>query len=176
MTGVQTCALPISQIIKDLEDAAKLLNTKKNDIRLNWYGNQLLLARAYLYMGNDEKAYEVSANLIAKADADRSYGLVDNNNFPEMWQDDSSPEYLFMLKNNAEEVSSSKEFIGNLASRNGYDDLSLSSDYINLLDEDPDDVRHKIVEKYKPADYRWYTMKYRSPDYQYSNIPVLRLA
>lgn len=171
-----TVAEVYTQVIKDLEDAANLLDTKKNDIRLNWYGNQLLLARAYLYMGNDEKAYKVSTNLIAKANTDRSYGLVDNDNFPEMWQDDSSPEYLFMLKNNAEEVSSSKEFIGNLASRKGYDDLSLSSDYINLLDEDPDDVRHKIVEKYKPADYRWYTMKYRSPDYKYSNIPVLRLA
>lgn len=164
------------QIIKDLEEAALLMNKKKKDIRLNWYGNQLLLARAYLYMGNDKKAYEVSTNLIVEADGDSDYGLVDNASFPAMWESDTSSEYLLMLINNADEISSSKEFIGYLTSRKGYDDLSLSSDYMELLDEDPNDVRHEIIEKYKPADYRWYTKKYTAPSYRYSNIPVLRLA
>lgn len=47
---------------------------------------------------------------------------------------------------------------------------------MKILDEDPNDVRHKIIEKYKPKDYRWYLQKYVSPDYKVSNIPVLRIS
>ncbi len=165
-----------TQVIKDLEEGAGYIGKKKDDSKLNWYGNQLILARAYLYMGNDVKAYQIASELIAAADKDKNYGLTDAANFPEMWKGDTSPEFFFTLINNADEIEDSKEFIGYLTHRSGYDDSALSSDYMDLLDEDPDDVRHKIIDKYRPKDYRWYIQKYISPDYKYSNIPVLRLA
>jgi len=171
-----TVAEVYAQVIKDLEEASRYIGKDKNDVKLNWYGNQLLLARAYLYMDNNAKAYEVSSNLIDAAEKDKNYGLTAAAAFPDMWKGDTSPEYFFMLLNNAEEIEDSKEFVGYLTHRSGYDDLSLSSDYIDLLDEDPDDVRHKIIDKYRPKEYRWYLQKYVSPDYKYSNIPVLRMA
>ena len=171
-----TVAEVYAQIIRDLEAASPLMHTRKEDARINWYGNRLLLARAYLYMGNNGKAYEVAADLISKAEADKNYGLVPAERYQAMWESDVCPEFLFVLINNADEVSNSKEFIGYLTHRSGYDDLALSSDYINLLDEDPKDERHKIIDKYKPKSYRWYLKKYNYPTYKYANIPVLRLA
>lgn len=171
-----TVAEVYAQIIKDLEEGARYIGKTKDNSAINWYGNQLLLARAYLYMNNNAKALEVATELIEAADKDKNYGLVSHDNFTAMWKDESNSEFLFVLINNADEISDSKEFIGYLTHRSGYDDLSLSSDYMDLLDQDPDDVRHTIIEKYRPKEYRWYIQKYNNPDYKYSHIPVLRLA
>lgn len=164
------------QIVDDLETASALLSTERNEGKVNWYANQLLLARVYLYMGNDQKALEISSRLIDKAAETKQYKLWSTSEYPNAWKENTGSELLFTLINNADEISDSKEFIGYLMHRSGYDDLSLSSDYMDLLDEDPDDVRHTIIDKYKPKDYRWYLHKYVSPDYKYSNIPVLRLS
>ncbi len=171
-----TVAEVYAQIIKDLEEGAKYISKSKNDSKVNWYGNQLILARAYLYMGNNAKAYQVASDLIAAADSDKNYGLVSTSGYSEMWKSDTSSEFLFNLINNADEIENSKEFIGYLMHRSGYDDLSLSSDYMDLLGEDPDDIRFSIIDEYRPKDYRWYLLKYNNPDYKYANIPVLRLA
>lgn len=171
-----TVAEVYAQIIKDLEEGAKYIGKAKDNSKINWYGNQLLLARAYLYMNNNAKAYEIASGLIAAAEKDKNYGLIANAGYTSMWKDESNSEFLFVLINNADEISDSKEFIGYLMHRSGYDDLSLSSDYMNLLDEDPDDIRHGIIEKYDPKKFRWYLLKYNNPDYKYAHIPVLRLA
>lgn len=171
-----TVAEVYKQVLEDLETAAKYISTSKNDGKVNWYANQLLLARVYLYMGNDQKAFDISANLIEQATKKNLYKLWSTTEYPNVWKENISSELLFTLINNADEISDSKEFIGYLMHRSGYDDISLSSDYMDLLDEDPDDVRHSIIDKYKPKEYRWYLLKYVSPTYTYSNIPVLRLS
>jgi hypothetical protein len=74
-----------------------------------------------------------------------------------------------------------KEGIGYLLWRSGYNDIILSDDYMNLLD-DPDDVRHQIITKYtsKNVDY-YYLDKYPGntadgENPEYADIPVLRLS
>ncbi|WP_085536157.1 RagB/SusD family nutrient uptake outer membrane protein [Massilibacteroides vaginae] len=171
-----TVAEVYKQVLDDLETAARYISSSRNDGKVNWYANQLLLARVYLYMGNDQKAFEISSNLIEQANKTGNYKLWSTSEYPNVWKETTSSELLFTLINNASEISDSKEFIGYLMHRSGYDDISLSSDYMDLLGEDPDDVRHKIIDKYKPSDYRWYLLKYVSPSYNYSNIPVLRLS
>lgn len=171
-----TVAEVYTQVIKDLEEASALISKSKKQGWLNWYGTQTLLARAHLYMGNNAKAYEVATGLIAAADADKNYGLWSHEEYPEVWKQDDSSELFFTLINNADEIEDSKEFIGYLMHRSGYDDMLLSSDFMDLLDEDPDDIRHSIIDKYRPKDFRWYMLKYNSPDYKYANIPVLRLS
>ncbi|MDL2299947.1 RagB/SusD family nutrient uptake outer membrane protein [Bacteroides sp. OttesenSCG-928-E20] len=171
-----TVAEVYAQIIKDLEDASALISKSKNDGKLNWFATRLLLSRAYLYKGDDAKAFEVASGLIAEATKGSTYRLFTNKEYADAWKQQTGPEYFFVLLNDAAEISDSKEFISYLMHRSGYDDISLSSDYMKILDEDPNDVRHKIIEKYKPKDYRWYLQKYVSPDYKVSNIPVLRIS
>lgn len=171
-----TVAEVYNQVLEDLETGAKYISSSKNDGKVNWYANQLLLARVYLYMGNDQKAFEISSNLIEQVNKTGLYKLWSTSEYPDVWKQNTSSELLFTLINNADEIGSSKEFIGYLMHRSGYDDISLSSDYMDLLDEDPDDVRHTIIDKYRPKEYRWYLLKYVSPNYSYSNIPVLRLS
>ncbi len=171
-----TVAEVYNQIIKDLEEASGLISKSKNDGKLNWFATRLVLARAYLYKNDNAKAYEVASGLIAEAKKGNTYRLFTNAEYASAWTQQTGVEYFLVLVNVESEIEESKEFISYLMSRSGYDDIVLSSDYMALIDADKDDVRHQIIDKYKPASYQWYLKKYLSPSYSYSNIPVLRIS
>ncbi|MDR0572728.1 MAG: RagB/SusD family nutrient uptake outer membrane protein [Tannerella sp.] len=168
-----TVAEVYTQVIKDLEDASGLISKSRNDGQLNWFATRLLLARAYLYKGDNAKAYEVSADLLKQAEGS-SFKLFTTAAYPSAWSQQTGSEYFYAIYNSADEISDSKEFISYLMHRSGYDDISLSADYMNLLLEDEKDVRLKIIERY--AKNRDYLLKYVAPNYQVSNIPVLRIS
>jgi hypothetical protein len=174
-----TVAEVYEQIIKDLKEGSKYIAKSKKtssgseQFKLNWYGNQLLLSRAYLYTEQNEEALKVAENMIEEALKD-GYRLFSNSEYAGAWSKDTGSEFLFTLINLNNEVSDSKEFIGYLMHRSGYDDISLSTDYMDLIKEDPNDVRIKIIEQYKTD--RNYLLKYVAPDYKTANIPVLRLS
>ncbi|MDH6343218.1 hypothetical protein M2480_003144 [Parabacteroides sp. PFB2-12] len=169
-----TVAEVYSQIIDDLREAAGLLSKSRNDGKVNWFANQLLLARAYLYMGLDTFAYRTATDLIAEADKGSTYKLFTNKEYASAWKQQTGSEYFYVILNDAAEISDSKEFVSYLMHRSGYDDISLSTDFMKLIKEDPNDVRIKIIEQYKTD--RDYLKKYESPDYKVSNIPVLRIS
>ncbi|MDR1224309.1 MAG: RagB/SusD family nutrient uptake outer membrane protein [Tannerella sp.] len=168
-----TVAEVYAQVIKDLEDASGLISKARNDGQLNWFATRLLLARAYLYRGDNAKAYEVSADLLKQAEG-TSFKLFTNAEYPKAWSQQTGSEYFYVIYNSADEISDANEFISYLMHRSGYDDLSISSDYLSLIDEDEDDVRRKIIERY--ATNRSYLQKYAAPDYKVSNIPILRIS
>lgn len=169
-----TVAEVYKQIIDDLKEGAGYISKTRTDGKLNLYANQLLLARAYLYMGDDDNAYKVATKLIKDSEATGKYRLFTTEEYATVWKEDTGVEYFYIIPNTAEEISDSKEFIGYLMHRSGYDDISLSTDFMNLIKEDKNDVRIKIIDQYKTD--RDYLLKYVSPDYKYSNIPVLRLS
>ncbi|NDV59593.1 RagB/SusD family nutrient uptake outer membrane protein [Bacteroides sp. 519] len=171
-----TVAEVYTQVIKDLEDASTLISKSKSDGKLNWFATRLLLSRAYLYKGDNTKAYEISTELIAEATKGNTYRLFTNKEYGDAWKQQTGSEYFFVIMNDAAEISDSKEFISYLMHRSGYDDISLSSDFMKIMDEDPDDVRHKIIDRYSESNSRWYLGKYLSPSYSVSNIPVLRIS
>jgi len=89
---------------------------------------------------------------------------------------------LFGLSVLKTESGPGKEGIGNLLWRNGYNDIILSDDYMNLIKNDANDVRHKIITKYtsKQVDY-YYLNKYPGntadgENPEFADIPVLRLS
>lgn len=168
-----TVAEVYAQIIKDLEDASGLISKKRNDGQLNWFATRLLLARAYLYKGDNAKAYEVSSDLLKQAEG-TSFKLFANGEYAAAWKQQTGSEYFYVIYNSSEEISDSKEFLSYLMHRSGYDDISLSTDYMDLLLEDENDVRIKIIERY--AKNRDYLQKYVSPDYKVSNMPILRIS
>lgn len=168
-----TVAEVYAQIIKDLEDASGLISKSRNDGQLNWFATRLLLARAYLYKGDHAKAYEVSSDLLKQAEG-TSFKLFSNSEYKSAWSQQTGSEYFYVIYNTSEEISDANEFISYLMHRSGYDDLSISSDYMDLIDEDENDVRGTIIERY--ATNRFYLQKYVAPDYRVSNIPVLRIS
>ncbi|MDR0371294.1 MAG: RagB/SusD family nutrient uptake outer membrane protein [Prevotellaceae bacterium] len=174
-----TVAEVYNRIIDDLTEGSTYIAKHKRtgagseQLKLNWYANQLLLSRAYLYTEQNRKAFQVAENLIAEALKD-GYRLFSTDEYPTAWSKDTGSEFLFTLINQTSEVSDSKEFIGYLMHRSGYDDISLSTDYMDLIKKDPKDIRLTIIEQFKPN--RDYLQKYVAPDYKNANIPVLRLA
>jgi hypothetical protein len=174
------------QIITDLEDAEKLLSAAKSNGKINKFAAQQLLARAYLYTGQDQKAFNTASDLIEQAEAASSsskgqYLLWTNAEYNTVWAKDFTSEILFQLSIVKTESGPGKEGIGYLLWRSGYNDIILSDDYMNLLD-DPDDVRHQIITKYtsKNVDY-YYLDKYPGntadgENPEYADIPVLRLS
>ncbi|TDQ73531.1 RagB/SusD family nutrient uptake outer membrane protein [Sphingobacterium yanglingense] len=180
------------QVIIDLEDASKLLSTARNNGKINRFAAQQLLARAYLYMGQNQKAFDTATQMITEAQKSASstkgqYFLWTNEEYSTVWSKDFTSEILFQLPIIKTETGSDtggpgKDGIGYLLWRLGYNDIILSGDYMNLLKADPNDVRHKIITKYtsKQVDY-YYLNKYpgnpaEGETPQEADIPVLRLS
>lgn len=105
-----------------------------------------------------------------------------NEEYATVWSKDFTSEILFQLSVTKVEGSNTKEGIGYLLWRLGYNDIILSDDYLNLLKEDPNDVRQKVITKYtsKQVDY-YYLNKYpgntaENENPEFADIPVLRLS
>ncbi|ERJ57755.1 RagB/SusD family nutrient uptake outer membrane protein [Sphingobacterium paucimobilis] len=176
-----------NQVITDLEDASKLLSTARNNGKINRFAAQQLLSRAYLYTGQDQKAFNTASQMIEEAQKSASsskgqYALWSNEEYSTVWSKDFTSEILFQLSVVKTESGPGKEGVGYLLWRQGYNDIILSGDYMNLLKADPNDVRHKIITKYtsKQVDY-YYLNKYpgnpaEGETPQEADIPVLRLS
>lgn len=176
-----------AQVIADLLGVDSLLSSAKNDGKFNRYGAQQLLARAYLYTGENTKAFAVASALIKDAEAvgnskKGQYLLWKNEEYAGVWSKDFTSEILFQLAVSKVENGPGKDGVGNLMWRLGYNDIILSDDFINLLKVDANDVRHKIITKYtsKQVDY-YYLNKYpgniaENENPEFADIPVLRLS
>lgn len=177
-----------AQVIADLEAATSLLSPARNDGKINKFAAQQLLARAYLYTGEDLKAYATATSMIeeatkAKTATKGQYILWKNEEYSSVWANDFTNEILFQLAINKVENGPGKEGIGNLMWRSGYNDIILSGDYMTLLNTDANDVRQKIIIKFtdsKKKDF-YYLNKYpgntaASENPEQADIPVLRLS
>ncbi|WP_101690354.1 RagB/SusD family nutrient uptake outer membrane protein [Dysgonomonas massiliensis] len=187
-----TVAEVYKQVITDLSDAIELLSAAQNNGQINKFAAQQLLARAYLYTDDNKNAYTTITNMIEEAEKPASktkgqYTLWTNEEYSTVWSKDFTKEILFGLAVHSDEIKDSKEFIGYLMWRSGYDDIILTYDYVDLLSADPDDVRLEVVTKYvkdkgKPKEkILYYLNKYPgNADAQenptYADIPVLRLS
>lgn len=174
-----TVAQCYAQFVGDLEDAVELMSPKFAKGRMNKWAAMSLLARAYLYMGEDAKALKAAEDAIAGAEENR-WALWSNKDYPTAWSDDASAaapgEILFEMVINTVE-SQGKETMGRLNSKDGYDDMCITVSFYHLLMEDPDDVRLKLLsfDKKKYA----YVYKYQpqaGEDIMDANVPVIRLS
>ncbi|MDH5825339.1 RagB/SusD family nutrient uptake outer membrane protein [Sphingobacterium faecium] len=175
------------QIVEDLENAVKLLSAAKKNGKINKFAASQLLARAYLYMGENQKALTQASQLIQDAQGGQTslkgqYQLWTNDEYASVWSKDYTNEVLFQLSIVKTESGPGKEGMGYLLWRNGYNDIILSDDYMNLLANDPKDVRNTIITKYssKNVDY-YYLDKYPGntsdgENPEFADIPVLRLS
>ena len=177
-----TVAECYSQVIADLKAAVAAMDNDEGKAfhkgHINLYGAQTLLSRVYLYHGDNAEALAMAAQAIKGAEAE-GYKLWTNAEYATAWGNDASNgtkgEVLFEIVNTTDD-SPGKESLGRLHSPNGYKDICLTSSFYALLNEDPDDVRLKLlvysskrafVKKYQPQD---------GEDIMDANIPLLRLS
>lgn len=174
-----TVAACYGSFISDLNEAVQLLSPKFSKGRMNKWAAMSLLARAYLYKGDNVNALKMAEEAIEGAEANK-WALWTNKEYTTAWSNDASAaapgEILFEMVINTPE-SQGKETMGRLNSKDGYDDMCITVSFYHLLKEDPDDVRLKLLsfDKKKYA----YVFKYQpqaGEDIMDANVPVIRLS
>lgn len=173
-----------NQVITDLTDAISLLETSAQPVlgKFNVWAAKALLVRVYLYQGNNSSALALAQDIIANS----PYKLWTTQEYPDVWTQESTSEVIFEIVNFDSSDWGDREGIGYLMSENGYADMIVTTAFSDLLNQDPDDVRHSIVDKSKKSaninqygeDKVWVN-KFRGrteTQIPLANIPILRLS
>lgn len=178
-----TVAQCYAQVIEDLTAAVSLLSGDFNKGKLNKWAAMSLLSRVYLYKGDNTNALAMAEAAIAGAE-DKGWELWSHDDYPYAWAEDATSiapgEVLFEIVNSTTD-SPGKESMGYLNSYNGYDDMCLTTSFYKFLQEDPDDIRLKVLSievKSKKKTYA-YVNKYQPQEGEAitdANIPLIRLA
>ena len=177
-----TVAECYKQVIDDLKAAITAMDNDEGKSfhkgHINLFGAQTLLSRVYLYHGDDSDALDMATQAIKGAEAE-GYKLWTNAEYATAWGNDASNgtkgEVLFEIVNTTDD-SPGKESLGRLHSPSGYKDICLTSSFYALLNEDPDDVRLKLLEY---SSKRAFVKKYQPQDEEDimdANIPLIRLS
>lgn len=174
-----TVAQCYERITKDLDDAWPLLSEEFNKGKINRWAAMTLLSRAYLYMDKAPEALDMAEKAIKGAESN-GYALWTNEEYPTAWSNDASAthpgEVLFEIVNETTD-SPGKESMGYLSSKDGYDDICITVSFYHLLQQDPDDVRLKLL-VFDGSKYA-YVNKYQPQEGENitdANIPLVRLS
>lgn len=133
-------------VIDRLQEAIPLLSTGKHDGHINAYAARALLARAYLYCERNEEAYDTADELIRELKDNELYSLASHDDYLEQFALDNKfgTEALFQIANTATS-NPGRDGISYLYHWWGYADALMTTDFMNFIRQDPDDVRAGIV-------------------------------
>ena len=138
-----TVAECYNQVIKDLTEALPNLVTTKSDGHQNVWSVKALLSRIYLYM--NENALKYAQEVINNGGL---YTLFTHDEYTSVWGKDFNSESLFEFYFTLTEPSggSGGEGAPMVYADNvkDWNNLVLTKDFLDLLGEDPDDVRHAL--------------------------------
>ena len=137
-----------TQVIKDLNDAVNGgLSRFKKDGCFNYWSAKALLSRVYLNKGDWRNAYEAAVDVIENNGG--IYRLYTHDEYPTVWGQDFTTESLFEFYFTQTEPAggSGGEGAPMVYADNVLDwnNLILTQAFLDLLDEDPDDVRHQLT-------------------------------
>ncbi len=173
-----------TQIISDLTAALPLLKATKNDGKINRWAAKTLLSRVYLYKGDNANALIQAEEAITGATSN-GYRLWTNSEYGSStaaWKSKFTPEVLFEVVNNVSDRAGN-DGIAYLMLRSGYNDIVLTNDFLTILKEDPNDVRHLITKLETSSSSfnkteKVYLLKYTGPesDVRNANVIVIRLS
>ncbi len=129
-------------VIKDLKLALSTMPDAANtEGWINKTAVKALLAKVYLFNGQNQLAYDMAKEVIANP----NYQLMTYANYAKSWgATDVNTETLFAIIN-TEEDNGGREGIGYLWSNTGYATMSLTKSFMTLLNEEPNDVRLKVT-------------------------------
>lgn len=166
-------------VISDLTTSASLMSGEFKKGKFNKWAAMSLLSRVYLYKGDNKNALKTAIDAIEGAE-EEGWALWAHDDYPRAWADDATSiapgEVLFEIVNLTTD-SPGKESMGYLNSKDGYDDMCITTSFYELLKEDPDDIRLKLLISDKKR--YLYAYKYQPQEGESitdANIPLIRLA
>lgn len=145
-----------NQIISDLTTSAPLLSDSKDNGYINYYANKAMQARVYLYMQDYPHALEAAEEVINSG----AYALYSNADWVASWASQFGKESIFELGIFPSEGDLGTTSLGAYLRRAGHGAAAIlgyfmaSDNFIELLAEDKDDVRHGIMSYDETADTR----------------------
>lgn len=126
-----------TQIISDLTQAKSLLaQDGSNPYNANAYAASALLARVYLYKGDNENAVSEASAVISSAE----YAIVPAKDLPDFYNKTGTSEDIFTLMVLSTESLSSDD-VGRIYLKPGYGDIRVSPDLVKVFDTA--DARYK---------------------------------
>lgn len=144
--GRNTVEEVYKQVIDDLTEALSLKNglkVEKNYGYVNVWFAKALLSRIYLYKEDNINALKYAEDVIANS----PYKLFTNEGYVSGWTttDKGREEMLFEIINASENDWSDREGVAYLANENGYADYIVTKSFLDMMNEDPNDVRNGIL-------------------------------
>ncbi len=164
-------------IVKELEAALPELETGKIEGRLGQDGVTAALARVYLYMGNNEKAFEYADKIIKN----KAYALIPKDKYVDSWKKAYTSEAIFELDVTLDDNNgiNSIGYYVLAEGTQGYKDISSSPHFDELKTQNPEDERFKLFVWYEDNKGSGFfpTLKYPGREtYAVNNIKVYRLS
>jgi hypothetical protein len=160
-----------TQIVKDLENAERLMSIDKPNIYASKEVAQAYLSRIYLYMGEWQKAKDY-ADLVINSGR---YALLQGNSYKNYTnpvpEDNTETIYAIRMNKDVDFEKYHMDYysIGALyAEINsiGWGEMYPSYTYLQLLDRHPEDLRHAFIVNQKPEDpYKWLIYVNETPMY-----------
>lgn len=161
-----------AMVIKDLEDALAVIGTAKHDGYFNKWAVEALLARVNLYKGDWANAFKYADDVIQKS----PYSLIPNAQYVDAWEQEYTSESIFDLYISSLSAGN-RELLGYVAHPKGYAAVIATKDFVDLLNEDPDDVRLGLLQTDSENQKRFIN-KYpgRNGSVAVNNMRILRLS
>lgn len=176
-----------NQVIADLEAAinSEAMADSKMTGYLNVWTAKALLTRVYLTMGENQKALDIAEDIIENS----PYELWSNSEYATSWSKMSGThgkEIIFEIAISGSTDWTDREGIAYLYNEDGYSDIVATEKFLNLLNEDPNDVRQNIFLAPVTEDFqksygtnKVYMNKFPAEgltDLRYNNVPLFRLS
>lgn len=137
-----TVADGYTMVLKDLENAEELVSEEVVNGHFNRWAVKALAARVNLYKGDYEAAYAYAKDIVENG----PYELIPNQKYVASWYENFTSESVFELEITALS-SGNRELFGYVAHPTGYAAVVATKDFIDLLNEDPADVRLGLLQE-----------------------------
>ena len=167
-----TVAEGYQAVLDDLSDALGLISEEKNYGHFNRWGVKALLARVNLYKGDYDDAYSYAKDVVENG----PYSLIDNADYLTVWGQEENNESIFDLALSSTSYSGDRELWGAVVSPSEYGAVVATKAFVDLLNEDPDDVRLGLLVADKNGTERTINKYPGRGSVTINNVRVLRLS
>ena len=149
--------------------------------KMNYWGAKMLQARVYLYMGQWQNAYAAATEVIKNS----PYRLASNTEYLDYLKMQGGMETIFelLVGLGVEDMDDNNNYSAVYAqlwhAGNGRGTLIPTQDWLDLMAEDPDDVRGKVISKGDGASGSTWIRKFPgtdSRDFSHNDPRIFRLA
>lgn len=167
-----TVAEGYQAVLEDLTEALDLIDEDKNYGHFNKWAVKALLARVNLYKGDYEAAYSYAKDVVENG----PYSLISNADYVAAWGQEENSESIFDLALASNSYSGDRELWGSVVSPTQYGAVVATKEFLDLLGEDPDDVRNGLLIADKNGAKRVINKYPGRTTVSVNNIRVLRLS